>query len=134
MSDARTDEPLRIGNASGFYGDRHDAVLEMLTGGPLDVLTGDYLAELTMLILGRDVLRDPARGYARTFLRQMRDALAVAAERDVKVVTTPVGSTRPGCATRSTSSPATSTSTWPSPTSPGTTCASAPQSSASARS
>jgi hypothetical protein len=43
---------LRIGNASGFYGDRFDAMREMLTGGELDVLTGDYLAELTMLILG----------------------------------------------------------------------------------
>ncbi|HZX37513.1 MAG TPA: acyclic terpene utilization AtuA family protein, partial [Streptomyces sp.] len=51
--------PLRIGNASGFYGDRFDAVREVLTGGPLDVLTGDYLAELTMLILGRDRLKDP---------------------------------------------------------------------------
>ena len=51
--------PLRIGNASGFYGDRFDALREMLTGGPLDVLTGDYLAELTMLILGRSRLKDP---------------------------------------------------------------------------
>ena len=56
--------PLRIGNASGFYGDRLAAVREMLEGGPLDVLTGDYLAELTMLILGRDRAKDPARGYA----------------------------------------------------------------------
>ena len=46
-----TDVPLRVGNASGFYGDRMSAWMEMLTGGPLDVLTGDYLAELTMLIL-----------------------------------------------------------------------------------
>jgi hypothetical protein len=60
--------PLRIGNASGFYGDRRSAVREMLEGGPLDVLTGDYLAELTMLILGRDRAKDSARGYARTFL------------------------------------------------------------------
>ena len=45
---------LRVGNASGFYGDRFDALREMLTGGELDVLTGDYLAELTMLIqIGR---------------------------------------------------------------------------------
>ena len=51
--------PLRIGNASGFYGDRFEAVREMLDGGPLDVLTGDYLAELTMLILGRGRMKDP---------------------------------------------------------------------------
>ncbi|MGP8299702.1 acyclic terpene utilization AtuA family protein [Streptomyces inhibens] len=78
---------LRIGNASGFYGDRFDALREMLTGGPLDVLTGDYLAELTMLILGRDRLKDPARGYAKTFLRQLEDGLGLAAERGVRLVT-----------------------------------------------
>ncbi|MFF8787449.1 acyclic terpene utilization AtuA family protein [Streptomyces sp. NPDC015125] len=77
---------LRIGNASGFYGDRFDALREMLTGGPLDVLTGDYLAELTMLILGRDRLKDPTRGYARTFLRQLEDGLGLAVERGVRIV------------------------------------------------
>ncbi|MBF9073095.1 acyclic terpene utilization AtuA family protein [Streptacidiphilus fuscans] len=77
---------LRVGNASGFYGDRFDAVREMLTGGPLDVLTGDYLAELTMLILGRDRLKDPSLGYARTFLRQMEECLGLALDRGVRVV------------------------------------------------
>ncbi|MEU6259977.1 acyclic terpene utilization AtuA family protein [Streptomyces sp. NPDC047043] len=78
---------LRIGNASGFYGDRFDAMREMLTGGELDVLTGDYLAELTMLILGRDRLKDPSAGYARTFLRQLEECLGLAQERGVKIVT-----------------------------------------------
>ncbi|MEU8524478.1 MULTISPECIES: acyclic terpene utilization AtuA family protein [Streptomyces] len=78
---------LRIGNASGFYGDRFDAVRELLTGGELDVLTGDYLAELTMLILGRDRLKDPATGYAKTFLRQMEEGLGLAHERGVRIVT-----------------------------------------------
>ncbi|MFE2586158.1 acyclic terpene utilization AtuA family protein [Streptomyces sp. NPDC059378] len=78
---------LRIGNASGFYGDRFDALREMLTGGELDVLTGDYLAELTMLILGRDRMKDPAAGYARTFLRQLEEGLGLAHERGVKIVT-----------------------------------------------
>src|SRR5437899_1042086 len=63
------------------------AVREQLTGGPLDVLTGDYLAELTMLILGRDRLKDPSRGYARTFLRQLEENLALAVERGVRIVT-----------------------------------------------
>ncbi|MCX4865341.1 MULTISPECIES: acyclic terpene utilization AtuA family protein [unclassified Streptomyces] len=80
------DAPLRIGNASGFYGDRFDAVREMLTGGPLDVLTGDYLAELTMLILGRSRLKDPTRGYATTFLRQLEEGLGLAHERGVRIV------------------------------------------------
>jgi hypothetical protein len=78
---------LRIGNASGFYGDRFDAMREMLTGGELDVLTGDYLAELTMLILGRDRLKDPGAGYARTFLRQLEECLGIAQERSVRIVT-----------------------------------------------
>ncbi|WP_411101510.1 acyclic terpene utilization AtuA family protein [Streptomyces sp. cmx-4-9] len=79
--------PLRIGNASGFYGDRFDALREMLTGGPLDVVTGDYLAELTMLILGRDRLKNPGLGYAKTFLRQMEEGLGLARERGVRIVT-----------------------------------------------
>ncbi|MBX9394949.1 DUF1446 domain-containing protein [Streptomyces sp. TRM72054] len=78
---------LRIGNASGFYGDRFDALRDMLTGGELDVLTGDYLAELTMLILGRDRLKDPGAGYARTFLRQLEECLGLAHDRGVRVVT-----------------------------------------------
>ena len=64
--------PVRIGNCSGFYGDRTTAMREMLTGGELDYLTGDYLAELTMLILGRDRVKYPDRGYARTFLTPTR--------------------------------------------------------------
>jgi len=79
--------PLRIGNFSGFYGDRFEALAELLAGGELDVLTGDYLAELTMLILGRDRLRDPALGYARTFLRQLEPCLGAALERGVRIVT-----------------------------------------------
>ncbi|MGW5099702.1 acyclic terpene utilization AtuA family protein [Streptomyces sp. NPDC004100] len=79
--------PLRIGNFSGFYGDRADALREMLTGGEVDVLTGDYLAELTMLILARDRLKDPNAGYARTFPRQLEDCLGFAHERGVRIVT-----------------------------------------------
>ncbi|MBT2451070.1 acyclic terpene utilization AtuA family protein [Streptomyces sp. ISL-43] len=77
---------MLIGNASGFYGDRFDALREMLTDGPLDVLTGDYLAELTMLILGRDRLKNPELGYAKTFLRQLEECLGLAHERGVRIV------------------------------------------------
>ena len=79
-------EPIRIGNCSGFYGDRLSAMREMLDGGPLDVLTGDYLAELTMLILGRQQLADPAAGYARTFARQLEECLGDALSRGVRIV------------------------------------------------
>ncbi|WP_459548340.1 acyclic terpene utilization AtuA family protein [Nocardia sp. X0981] len=78
---------IRIGNCSGFYGDRHSAMREMLEGGRLDVLTGDYLAELTMLILGRDRMKDPGLGYAKTFLRQLEECLGLALERNVRIVT-----------------------------------------------
>ncbi|MEE2047955.1 acyclic terpene utilization AtuA family protein, partial [Nocardiopsis tropica] len=92
--------PLWVANASGFYGDRFAAVHEMLTGGPVDVLTGDYLAELTMAILGRDQLADPGRGYARTFLGQMRDCLTLITERRVRVVTNAGGLNPRGLADR----------------------------------
>jgi Acyclic terpene utilisation family protein AtuA len=79
-------EPLRIANCSGFYGDRRSAPRELLEGGPIDVLTGDYLAELTMLILWRSRGRDPAKGYATSFLGQMEECLGQAADKGVKVV------------------------------------------------
>ncbi|MFI7603595.1 acyclic terpene utilization AtuA family protein [Micromonospora sp. NPDC049366] len=78
---------IRVGNASGFYGDRFTAWREMLDGGELDVLTGDYLAELTMMILGRDRARDAELGYARTFLRQLEGCLGTALNRGVRIVT-----------------------------------------------
>ena len=80
--------PVRIANCSGFYGDRLAAAREMLDqgSGPIDVLTGDYLAELTMLILWKARRKDPGLGYASTFLRQMEDVLGTCLERGVKVV------------------------------------------------
>ncbi|MDG4794387.1 acyclic terpene utilization AtuA family protein [Micromonospora sp. WMMD1082] len=92
-------EVLRVGNASGFYGDRFSAWREMLDGGELDVLTGDYLAELTMLILGRDRMRDPDLGYAKTFLRQLEGCLGTALDRGVTLVTNAGGLNPAGLAT-----------------------------------
>jgi len=91
---------IRIGNCSGFYGDRLSAMREMVEGGPLDVLTGDYLAELTMLILGRDQLKDPALGYARTFARQLEECLGLALERGVRIVSNAGGLNPSGLAAR----------------------------------
>ncbi|QZY29019.1 acyclic terpene utilization AtuA family protein [Nocardioides coralli] len=93
-------EPLRVGNCSGFYGDRHAAMREMLDGGPLDVLTGDYLAELTMLILGRDLLKDERLGYARSFVRQVEECLGTALERGVRIVSNAGGLNPAGLAER----------------------------------
>ena len=92
--------PVRIGNASGFYGDRLSAMREMLEGGELDYLTGDYLAELTMLILGRDRLKDPTLGYAKTFVRQMQDCMALAKAKGVRIVTNAGGLNPAACAAK----------------------------------
>src|SRR3954468_17481821 len=95
---------LRIGNCSGFYGDRFSAMREQLEGASdgrgLDVLTGDYLAELTMLILGRDTLKDPSLGYVRTFVRQVEDCLGLALEKGVTLVSNAGGLNPAGLADR----------------------------------
>src|SRR5205809_5431087 len=80
------EDVLRIANCSGFYGDRLAAAREMVEGGPIDVLTGDYLAELTLMILFRDRLKSPGAGYARTFLRQMEEVLGTCVARGIKIV------------------------------------------------
>src|SRR5687767_5472135 len=91
---------LRVANCSGFYGDRLTAMREMIEGGEIDVVTGDYLAELTMLILGRDVLKDPSLGYARTFVKQVEDCLGLALEKGVKIVSNAGGLNPAGLADR----------------------------------
>ncbi len=78
--------PVRIGNSSGFYGDRDAATREMVEGGPIDVLTGDYLAELTMLILWKARQKDPSAGYARTVLGQLEQVLGTCMDRGIKIV------------------------------------------------
>src|ERR1700726_4541390 len=78
------DDVLRIANCSGFYGDRLAAAREMVEGGPIDVLTGDYLAELTMLILWKT--RSSGGGYAKTLLRQLEDVLGTCLDRGIRIV------------------------------------------------
>jgi Acyclic terpene utilisation family protein AtuA len=76
---------LRVANCSGFYGDRITAAREMVEGGPIDVLTGDWLAELTMLILAK-TRKGASGGYARTFLTHMEHVLGTCLDRGIKVV------------------------------------------------
>jgi len=90
---------VRIGNCSGFYGDRHAAMRELISGGELDYVTGDYLAELTMLILARDRAKSPDRGYAKTFLTQLEESLGLALDRGVKIVANAGGLNPAGLAT-----------------------------------
>ncbi|HXP57165.1 MAG TPA: acyclic terpene utilization AtuA family protein [Streptosporangiaceae bacterium] len=93
MPDPR--RPIRIGNSSGFYGDRAAAAREMVEGGPIDVLTGDYLAELTMLILWKARQKDPAAGYARSVLGQLEEVLGTCLDRGIKIVNN-AGGLNPG--------------------------------------
>ncbi len=80
-------ETIRIANCSGYYGDRLDAAREMIEGGPIDVLTGDYLAELTMGILyGQKQARGEAMGYVGTFLKQLEEIARSCAEKNIKIV------------------------------------------------
>ena len=70
-------DPVRIANCSGFYGDRRSAAREMVDDGPIDVLTGDWLAELTMLILARTRAKRPGGGFARSFVTQMEHVMGL---------------------------------------------------------
>jgi hypothetical protein len=92
--------PVRIANCSGFYGDRIEAAREMVEGGPIDVLTGDYLAELTMLILWKARQKDPDAGYARTFLTQLEQVLGPCLDRGIKIVSNAGGLNPAGLAAR----------------------------------
>ena len=74
-------EPIRIANCSGFFGDRLSAAREMVEGGPIDVLTGDWLAELTMLILARIRAKRPGGGFAGTFVTQMEQVMGTCLDR-----------------------------------------------------
>ena len=91
--------PVRIGNVSGFYGDRRDGIRSMLDGGPVDVITGDWLAELTMLIMARTKARRPDGGYGRTFIAQLHDTLGEILDRGIRVVVNAGGLDPTGCAT-----------------------------------
>ncbi|MEA3470822.1 MAG: acyclic terpene utilization AtuA family protein, partial [Thermodesulfobacteriota bacterium] len=75
-----------IGNCSGYFGDRLAAAREMVQGGPIDILTGDYLAELTMALLFRQRLKNPDRGYVPTFLRQMEEIMGECLDKNIRVV------------------------------------------------
>jgi len=91
-------DPIRIANCSGFFGDRASGAREMVEGGPIDVLTGDWLAELTMLILSRIRAKKPGGGFASTFVRQMDDVMGTCLDRGIKVVSNAGGLDPAGCA------------------------------------
>ncbi|MEH6403874.1 MAG: acyclic terpene utilization AtuA family protein [Sneathiella sp.] len=87
MATASNTTVIRIANCSGYYGDKLSAALDMVEGGPIDVLTGDYLAELTMSILFAQKMKNPDSGYVGTFLKQVRQVIKPCLERGIKIVT-----------------------------------------------
>ncbi len=91
-------DPIRIANCSGFYGDQIDAAVRMVRGGPIDALTGDWLAELTMLILARTRAKRHGGGYARTFVTQMEQVMGECLDRGIKVVSNAGGLDPDDCA------------------------------------
>ena len=91
-------DSIRIANCSGFFGDRPSGAIEMVEGGPIDVLTGDWLAELTMLILSRIRAKRPGQGYARTFVGQMEQVMGTCLDKGIKVVSNAGGLDPDGCA------------------------------------
>jgi hypothetical protein len=89
-------EPIRIGQFSAYYGDRFDAMSELVESG-VNVLAGDYLAELTMLVLKKNKMRG-GPGYAAGFVEQLRKPLRSIAERGIKVITNAGGLEPQECA------------------------------------
>jgi hypothetical protein len=85
-TDTTRPRPVRIGTCSGFYGDRASALAEMAAAGDVDVIVGDYLAEVTMLILGKAQAKDPSKGYATTFLSHLKAALEDVVAKNIKIV------------------------------------------------
>ncbi|WP_404850429.1 acyclic terpene utilization AtuA family protein [Dietzia kunjamensis] len=89
---------VRIGSMSGFLGDRLSAGVELLESAEIDILTGDWLAELTMTILERQRRKDSTRGYANLFLTQLEQILGTCADRGIRIVSNAGGLNPPGCA------------------------------------
>ena len=90
---------IRIAGAQGFWGDWLEAPYRQVTGGPVDYLMMDYLAEVTMSILQKQKSRDPSLGYAKDFVPQMERLLPILVERKIKVTANAGGVNPRACAT-----------------------------------
>src|SRR5436189_85694 len=89
---------VRIANAGGYWGDDPDALLRQVTGGPVDYVTMDFLAEITMVILQRQRQRDPRAGFAYDFVEQLGRALPAIVEHGTTVIVNAGGINPAGCA------------------------------------
>jgi hypothetical protein len=89
---------VRIANAGGYWGDDPEALYRQVTGGPIDYVTSDFLAEITMVILHRQRARNPKAGFAYDFIQQLKPALRVVADRGITVIVNAGGINPHGCA------------------------------------
>jgi len=78
---------IRIANAGGYWGDDLNQFKRQVELGPIDYVTLDFLAEVTMSIMQKQRSRDPQAGYARDFIAQVEETLALLIERDVRAIT-----------------------------------------------
>src|SRR5690349_10848274 len=95
--EARRKRMIRIANGQGFWGDSLEAPVEQVRRGPIDYLTLDYLAEVTMSILQKQRMRDPQAGYARDFVDLIARVLPDLKDRRVRVIANAGGINPMGC-------------------------------------
>ena len=80
-------ESIRIASGQGFWGDLLSAPLDQVTGGPIDYLMMDYLAEVTMSIMQKQKLKDPKLGYAKDLVTTIEQILPHLVEKKIKLIT-----------------------------------------------
>lgn len=86
---------IRIANGQGFWGDSLEAPAQLVERGPIDYLTLDYLAEITMSILQKQKKRDSRVGYAVDFVGAVERVLPTCVERNIKIIAN-AGGVNPG--------------------------------------
>lgn len=90
-------EMIRIANAQGFWGDSSLGPIRTVQEGPIDYLTLDYLAEVTMSIMQKQKMRNPQTGYAKDFVDTLGSILPICKERGIKVIANAAGVNPQAC-------------------------------------
>lgn len=88
---------IKIGNAGGYWGDDPDALANQVRGGDLDFITIDYLAEITMSIMNKQMSRNPESGYARDFLKHLEPVFEDVMNRGIRIITNAGGVNPEAC-------------------------------------